>query len=88
MVKQEELKISNNNFTKEYKLYTDEKIKTMQKDFLVLIENKLKVIDDFPPLNVFIKQHEFQRVKTVQQNHANEIDRISNVLLDARSTYF
>ena len=60
----------------------------MQKDFLVIIENKLKIIDEFPPLNVFIKQNEFQRVKEIQSNHSYAIEEISEKLLDARQTYF
>lgn len=55
MVKGEEFKIANRSTIKENNLYTDEKIKILQKDFTILIENRLKVLDNMPPLNTFIK---------------------------------
>ena len=38
-------------------MYTDEKLKIMQKDFTLFLDQKLKKLDEFPPLNSFIKQH-------------------------------
>ena len=67
-------------------MYTDEKVKGLNKDVMLLIEQKYSLLDDLPTSSNYVKRMDFQRFVEHFRLLKDSVDRVTDVLLEGYKT--